>query len=97
MVTANERAIETVRYCLRKTLRTTAIWRDYSPRQESYSRWAAREILTRLEKNRELPPLIVIEQFRDQMDEYSCMNRKTSYRFSVAKDMAEWLVDLLLA
>jgi hypothetical protein len=96
MVKPNDRALETVRYCLRKAIKSTADLRGYSHMQESYSRWAAREILVMLEKNRDTPPLILIEQFRDRMDEYSCMNKYTSYRFSVAKDMAEWIVDLLL-
>lgn len=96
MAESTDRAIETVRYCLKQTLTTTAKWRGYSLAQESYSRWAAREILVRLIKNNTTPPLIVIEQFRDQMDDYSCRNLHTSYMFSVAKDMAEWIIDLLI-
>lgn len=97
MSESTDRAIETVSYCLRKSLTTTAKWRDYSLAQESYSRWAAREILIRLIKEKNTPPLIIIERFRDQMDDYSCRNIHTSYMFSVAKDMAEWIIDLLIA
>lgn len=96
MAESTDRAIEIVDYCLRKTLTTTAKWRDYSLAQESYSRWAAREILIRLIREKNTPPLIVIERFRDQMDDYSCRNPYTSYMFSVAKDMAEWIIDLLI-
>jgi hypothetical protein len=96
MAKPNDRAIEIVRHCLKKVINSTADLRGYSIMQESYSRWAAREILIMLEKNRDTPPLILIEQFRNQMDEYSCLNERTSYRFSVAKDTAEWIVDLLL-
>lgn len=97
METAKERAIYTVRYCLGQLLKKTSDWRGYSLEQESCSRWAAREILLLLEKNRDTPPLIIIEEFRDQMDKYSCLNRLTSYRFSCAKDMAEWIIDLLIS
>ena len=38
-----------------------------------------------------------IENFRDKMDEYSCVNLKTSYIFSCAKDIAEWIIDLLIS
>lgn len=49
-----------------------------------------------LNKRKNTPPLIIIERFRDQMDDYSCRNIHTSYMFSVAKDMAEWIIDLLI-
>lgn len=39
---------------------------------------------------------MIIEEFRDQMDRYSTMNVRTSYPFSCAKDMAEWIIDLLI-
>lgn len=97
MDSANERAICTVRHCLNCLLKNASNQRGYSLQQESYSRWAAREILVRLEKNRTTPPLILIEEFRDQMDNYSCVNIRTSYAFSCAKDMAEWIIDLLIA
>lgn len=96
MNSANQRAIYTVRYCLRQSKRISN-YRGYSLEQESYNRWAARELLSRLEKDRVTPPLILIEEFRDQMDDYSCVNIRTSYVFSCAKDMAEWIIDLLLA
>lgn len=96
MTEATGRAIETVRHCLRGSLTATAKRRNYSLLQESYSKWAAREILVRLIKEKETPPLVVIEQFRDKMDEYSCRNLNTSYMFSVAKDTAEWIIDLLI-
>ena len=92
-----ERAIGTVSYCIHKSIKSTAKWRGYNLAQESYSRWAAREILTRLEKNPTVPPLITIEEFRDQMDKYSCLNLHTSYVFSCAKDMADWIIDLLIS
>lgn len=96
MEASNERAICTIRYCLNRLLKTASNRRDYSLQQESYSRWAARELLVRLEKNRTTPPLVLIEEFRDQMDRYSCVNMRTSYVFSCAKDMAEWIIDLLI-
>lgn len=96
MNSANQRAIYTVRYCLRQ-LKKTSNYHGYSLEQESYSRWAAKELLIRLEKDKITPPLILMEEFRDQMDNYSCVNIRTSYVFSCAKDMAEWIIDLLLA
>lgn len=96
MKTSNDNAISTIRYCINSLLSGTANKRGYSLAQESYSKWAARELLIRLEQNRGLPPLMIIEDFRDQMDRYSTMNIRTSYPFSCAKDMAEWIIDLLI-
>ena len=93
----DERAVYTAQYCLEQLLRKTSNWRGYSLKQESYSRWAIKEILIRLEENQDTPPLIIIEEFRDQMDKYSCLNQFTSHQFSCAKDMAEWVIDLLIS
>lgn len=89
-----ERAVYTVRYAI-KSMPTTQ--RGYSFEQTSYMRWAGRELLHRLIKNPEVPPLVIIEMFRDEMDSYSCINPRTSYAFSCAKDMTEWIIDLLIA
>jgi hypothetical protein len=89
-----ERTIYTVRYAIKSMPKTQ---KGYSFEQMSYMRWAGREILSRLIKNPDIPPLITIEEFRDEMDSYSCVNSRTSYIFSCAKDMAEWIVDLLIA
>lgn len=97
MDSPNKRAIYTVRYCLNCLLKNTSNQRGYSLQQESYSRWAAKELLLRLKKNKTTPPLILIEEFRDQMDHYSYINVRTSYVFSCAKDMAEWIIDLLIS
>lgn len=70
--------------------------RGYDFAQESYSRWAAKELIACLEKNPTTPPLLVIEEFRDKMDRYACQNKDSSYIFSVAYDMAEYIIDLLL-
>ena len=96
MKTANDNAISTVRHCINSLLNEAVNKRGYSLAQESYSKWAARELLIRLEKNKGRPPLMIIEEFRDQMDRYSTMNVRTSYPFSFAKDMAEWIIDLLI-
>lgn len=97
MTSANARAVYAAQYCLEQLLRKTFNWREYSLKQESYSRWAIKEILTRLEENQDTPPLIIIEEFRDQMNKYSCLNQFTSHQFSCAKDMAEWVIDLLIS
>ena len=96
MKTANDNAISTVRHCINSLLNEAVNKRGYSLAQESYSKWAARELLIRLEKNKGRPPLMIIEEFRDQMDRYSTMNVLTSDPFSVAKDMTEWIIDLLI-
>lgn len=75
---------------------------QYTPRhksefqQETFSVWAATELLIELSRNPNTPPLLVMEKFRDKMDDYSCMNRSNSFIFSVAKDTTEYLIDRLI-
>lgn len=91
---ADERAIYTVRYAIATM---PVVQRGYNFEQASYMKWAGREVLIRLCKHPEIPPLIVIESFRDECDSYSCVNPRTSYVFSCAKDMLEWIIDLLIS
>ena len=87
---ANETAIEFVRgYCARLEQQTYPLWRSPEFAQMSYSKTAAYEILSLLESNKDVPPLQTIEEFRDKMNKYSCLNTKTSIMFSVAYDIAD--------
>ncbi len=70
--------------------------RGYTFAQKSYSKWAATELISELEKQPDSPPLITIENFMEKMDRYSCLNSKTSYIFSVARDVSEYIVDMLI-
>lgn len=89
-----ERAIYTIKYAIA----TMPIkQRGYNFKQASYMRWAGRELLMQLNKYPQIPPLMVIESFRDECDSYSRLNPKTSYTFSCAKDMLEWIIDLLIS
>lgn len=89
-------AIKIIQDYLTIYLGTVSKWHGYSFKQESYSRWAAEELMASLKKET-TPPLILIEEFRDKMDKYSCLNPSTSFIFSVAKDTAECIIDLLLS
>lgn len=82
MESPTKRAIYTVRYAIATM---PVIQRGYNFEQASYMRWAGREVLIRLSKHPETPPLIVIESFRDECDSYSCANPRTSYVFLVQK------------
>lgn len=64
-------------------------------RKDSYAVWAAEEILEQIEHNLEIPPLFILENFRDKMGVYMCLNSHTSYIFEVAYDAAEYFIDLL--
>lgn len=94
MRTPNDIAIEQIRRCLLDLKNTR---KNCCFAQKSYSNWAAREMIARLARDPSTPPLITIEDFRYEMDEYSCVNPKTSYIFSCAKDMTEWVIGLLIA
>lgn len=73
-------------------------WRMQRGRFElaSYNRWAADEILRSIEESGSVPPVMVVEDFIRRMDDFSCRNGKGSTIFSVAHDMAENILDILL-
>jgi hypothetical protein len=58
-------------------------------KQDSYSLWAAYEILHRVETCRDRRPIEIVDDFRQEMDELACENHHTSWIFSVAYDVAE--------
>ena len=90
-------AIEITEYCLKQSRKNRVDWYRDSFISNSYSIWAAKELLTRLNNNRDIPPLITLENFEELMDEYACKNINNSFLFSCAKDMTRWIIDLLIA
>ncbi|MCD8158560.1 MAG: hypothetical protein LUD77_06635 [Clostridiales bacterium] len=54
------------------------IFYGYSFEEISYSKWAAKELLDILEKRKDLPPLIVMEEFQRNMERRSQSNPYTS-------------------
>lgn len=96
MDSANERAITIVQEYRDRSSEKISRWNGYTFKQESCSRWAANEILKLLKKRQDVPPLVLIEEFADQMDHFSCLNLNTSFIFSVARDTALNIVDDLI-
>lgn len=90
-------AIEITEYCLKQSRKNRDDWYGDSFISNSYSIWAAKELLIRLNNNRDIPPLITLENFEELMDEYACKNINNSFLFSCAKDMTRWIIDLLIA
>lgn len=93
---SNDSVKNMIRWYIRETENHQYLWQTDEYRQEVYSLWAARELLNELRKNRSKPPLIVMENFRDKMDRYSCVNPSTSFIFSVAKDTTEIFIDMII-
>ena len=93
---SNESVKNMIRWYIRENEKHRYLWQTDEYKQEVYSLWAARELLNELRKNRSNPPLIVMENFRDKMDRYSCVNPSTSFIFSVAKDTTEIFIDMII-
>lgn len=76
---------------------TAPTWR--TPKEvlelQSCHNWAVDEVLKKIEES-DLPPIEVVEKFVKQMDEYSCLNPKTSRMFATAKDAGVWVLDTLI-
>ncbi len=86
-----ESVIYIIQYCLNKSLQ------DCSFEQGSYLKWTVNELLDRLRENPEVTPLIIIKDFRNQMEEYSKVSPLTASIFYTAKELTEWIINLLTA
>lgn len=95
MKSPNEQALSMVQYFANYLLEDLS--EHCSLQQKIYCRWAATELISRMEENEYTPPLVTIEEFRDQMDEYSHICERTSHVFTYAKYMAETIIDLLIS
>lgn len=72
-------------------------WRKSRFDQLSYSRWAAKEILRYVKKHRDLKAIDAIEDFISMIDRFSNINTDTNYVFSIARDVAEDILEIFLA
>ena len=63
--------------------------------QRSYAKAAVEELMREI-KESDAPPHVVIENFMQKMDDYACLNSHTSYMFSIAYDMAKYILDSLV-
>ena len=63
----------------------------------SYSKWACKEILREIEKTKDLPfslePIELLNSFSEKMKRYAYMNQKNSLLFVIASETAEYLVE----
>lgn len=71
-------------------------WRSSEFARWSYAKTTARYVLELLEKNPDIPPLMIIEEYRDKMDDYACLNAARSVMFSTAHDIADDIIDELI-
>lgn len=87
-------AIECVRCYLELVNRTCE---ENDLKTWSYYKWTANELLYRLNSSREIPPLVIFEEFHDEMEKYSKKNKFASYIFSCGKMVTEQIIDMLIS
>ena len=68
----------------------------YTPSQKSYSIWITNEVINRIKRNSEIPPLQIIERFRDKIECFSHQNRNTENIFTVALENIDNILDHLM-
>ena len=63
----------------------------------SYSKWACKEILKEIKKSEDLPfsltPIELLDSFSQKMKRYAYMNQKNSLIFTIASETAEYLIE----
>ena len=75
-------------------------WPKYEFNKRSYERWAAKEILKRIQQHPEIPAINLVEEYVLMTDEFSGIEhdeRNDSFIFSVANDVATDILDILRA
>ena len=68
----------------------------YDFEDRSIMRWAINEIIKLLKKRQGVPPIILIDGFKDTMEAYAQMKRHSNYIFYVAYMVAEELTNKLI-
>lgn len=66
--------------------------------QQSYARWAVGEVIRYIEKRPEMEVCMLIEEFRNKMDDAACKAKtpEKNFMFSVAYDVATDVLDYVL-
>lgn len=64
--------------------------------QASYQIWAIKEIKRAIRLYSDRSPIDVVEVFTKQMNSYSCSGKDGSIIFSIAKDVGEHALDVLI-
>lgn len=73
------------------------LWNGYSHREISYAKTALKEIIKLLRENPNVPPLYVIEDFKDKMGIYSLMNECTKIVFAIGYITADDLIECIIS
>ena len=68
-------------------------WQEKHLAQIYYSKIAAIKLLSYVKTDKLLSPMTIVENFRDKMNEYACMNDFNSRMFSIQVDVAEYILD----
>lgn len=63
----------------------------------SYCYWAANELLERLSARSLVPPILIVDDFRDEMKLYSEKPHKGAEMFHVAMRLADTVIGLAVA
>ena len=96
----DERAISAIEDYMFDLFEPGRNWPKYEFNKRSYERWAAKEILKRIQQHPEIPAINLVEEYVLMTDEFSGIEhdeRNDSFIFSVAHDMAENILDVLIA
>lgn len=96
MHSINEMAIRMIEDDLRRAEKnTTSPYSVIEFAQDSYCKTTYLELIDLLKKNKDMPPIVLIEDYVKKMEKYSCANEFSSFMFAVSHDVAEYVLDEL--
>lgn len=87
-------AIRIIRWYIRELQKYARCeWQARQLAQTYYSKIAAVKLLRIIKTDMSLSPMTIVENFRDKMNHYACMNDFNSTMFSIQADAAEYILD----
>ena len=95
MKSPNESAVEIIKNYI-YYLDEIGTWYGFSFLNVSNSKWAAKELIDILSRDKLTPPLCAVERFRDEMYRLSTLNEKTEHIFATAVTVSNDIIDQLI-
>jgi hypothetical protein len=95
MKSPNESAVEIIKNYI-YYLDEIGTWYGFSFLTVSNSKWAAKELIDILSRDKLTPPLCAVERFRDEMYRLSTLNEKTEHIFATAVAVSNDIIDQLI-
>lgn len=95
-IKTTDTVVNIIEVYIKTFLDRTANTYDESFAYNSYSKFAARNMISILKNHQEVSPLILMEEYRDKLEDYSKLNPNSNYIFETEKRTIEDIIRYLI-